>query len=96
MYLNHMTGAPLHRDGRGRVRFSFATTRYEVTKTGVINAYDRSPVFGEGIMNLRNAIGAYELGSPDFLRTLADAIEFQKDELTRPASNMSYEIAGMA
>lgn len=67
-----MTGFALAADNRGRVRFAHDGMRYEVTKTGKVNCYERDQTFGEQPLPMYNHT---DYASPAFLRTLADAIE---------------------
>jgi hypothetical protein len=88
MYTNYLTGGPLTPDHRGRVRFSHEGTRYEVTKTGVVNAYERHSPFGENVMRYND----FDYTNVALLRTMANAIELA----TTPTCPCSFEIAGMA
>ncbi len=70
---NHLTGGPLKRDARGRVRFSFQGMRYEVSKSGELDIYYRSEK-QENQSPIGN-IGWTASRNPKLLRTLADALE---------------------
>lgn len=86
---NYLTGGQLNRDRRGRVRFTHEGMRYEVTKTGMVNAYERHNIFGESPLPLRQNFDPTDL---NLLRTMANAIALA----TEVTSVDSFEIAGMS
>lgn len=87
MHMNYLTATSLHRDARGRVRFSFRGNRYEVLPGGRVNMYTRGSPFGEMRVRPAPMLGPFEMENPDFLCTLAEAVTMQLDRDAR--SNLS-------
>ncbi len=73
---NHLTDGILRCDSRGRVRFTFNTIRYEVSRSGRVTVYERT-TYGHQGERARWADGLLvtEASNPALLRTLANAIE---------------------
>lgn len=76
---NYINGTALNRDKRGRVRFGFKGHRMEVGKTGLVTCYDRSPLFGRADESTTWILPSSLYGNPEFLRTLANAIDLATD-----------------
>lgn len=84
--MNLLNGEPLRKDKRGRVRFAYDGSRFEVRKTGSVKIYERFRRGWEGVdrEQTRDNFGAPrlrydEVRNPALLRTLANAIDLAKD-----------------